>query len=135
MGYQQQTFADPTMPPVHPAAQMVTGIPPRIPTPPMQSLSRSLTPSPETVMPIRPPSSSGLKTQQTQVTTTQTGTQTTRKKPSSKPSSRRNSADLDAQAGQGSKLNRKENGEKNANKTTIVEKEQKPKEGKTYIYR
>lgn len=137
LGFQQQpNFADPHMPPMHPAAQMPSGsmIPPRIPTPPVQSLSRSVTPSPETVMPIVPPKPSDLKTQETQTkVTSQAGTQTSqhKKKSSNKPSSRRNSVDGGAQASQGNnKSNTTEAADKEANKKqATVERDQRQREG------
>lgn len=137
MGFQQQpSFADPHMPPMHPAAQMPSGsmIPPRIPTPPVQSLSRSNTPSPETVTPIGPPKASDLKTQETQTkVTSQAGTQTSqhKKKSSNKPSSRRNSLDDGAQVSQRSnKPNTKEAGDMETNRKQVpVESDQRSREG------
>lgn len=101
MGFQPpQSFPDQQM--MHPGSGMPPGpmIPPRIPTPPVQSLSRSLTPSPETVMPIAPPKPSDSKTSETQTkVTSQSGTQTAqqRRKPSNRPSSRRSSEDKGSQ--------------------------------------
>lgn len=86
------------MPP-HPG-MMASMMPPRIPTPPPvqpMSVTRSRTPSPETVLSTAP----GANTEQVKVnesqdkSTSQQGTQTvqTKKRPSSRPSSRRNSED------------------------------------------
>ena len=143
MGFQQQpSFADPHMPPMHPAAQMASGsmIPPRIPTPPMQSLSRSITPSPETVTPIGLPKQSDLKTQETQTkVTSQAGTQTSqhKKKSANKPLSRKNSVEDGAQVSQGSsKANTRDAGDKEANRRQApVESDQRPREGNVFQLR
>lgn len=88
--------------PPHPA-MMPPGpmMPPRIPTPPtVQHLTRSHTPSPETVTPVVSTSKTEDKREDTahDKSTAQQGTQTVqaKKKPSSRPSSRRGSVDKTA---------------------------------------
>ena len=134
----QQPFADRQVPGhIHPG--MVGPLfPQRIPTPPPAQpmpLSRSHTPSPETIVPVLSPSNPGeVKMEETPVkTTSQQGTQTVQpKRRSSRSSSRRSSEDKTVAVTEKKKQESKDNETlvRDSDTTKLSTENQKPRQGR-----